>query len=213
MGKFASIIKSLRMSQGLTQGEFAGNLGISKSALNMYERGEREPSFETVEHIADRLNLELDTLLGRKPSRETVENWDARFNTDGKLADEVETLEQALSRIRLYHIAASGQWLSEGHNFAYAYSEDMPNNADFVLRVRGDSMEPIYSDGDIVFVKSNVIVESGQIGMFCLNDRGYLKLLQGNKLVSVNAAYKPVVVKEWDTFFCAGRVTGKKERT
>jgi phage repressor protein C with HTH and peptisase S24 domain len=70
-------------------------------------------------------------------------------------------------------------------------------------------MEPMYSDGDIVFVKANVMVESGQVGVFVVNDEGYLKMLQGNKLISLNKDYKPIVIEEWDSFFCSGRVVGK----
>lgn len=58
-------------------------------------------------------------------------------------------------------------------------------------------------------MKQNVMVESGQIGVFVLNGEGYLKMLQGNKLVSLNSDYDPVVIKEWDSFYPVGRVIGK----
>ena len=73
-------------------------------------------------------------------------------------------------------------------------------------------MEPMYSNGDIVFVRVNVIVEPGQVGVFYLNDEGYLKQLQGNRLVSLNKDHKPIIIEEYDSFFICGRVIGKAKR-
>ena len=87
--------------------------------------------------------------------------------------------------------------------------EDAPKDADFALRVRGDSMSPNYNDDDIVFVKKCVLVESGQVGVFYLNGEGYMKQLQGNRLMSLNVEYGTVTVNEHDSFYVAGRVVGK----
>ena len=53
MGKFANVFKELRIKSGLTQQEMADKLNISRSSIGMYENGEREPSFELLETIAD----------------------------------------------------------------------------------------------------------------------------------------------------------------
>ena len=53
MADFANVLRLLRNEKGLSQQELALSLGISKSAVNMYERGERQPNFETLELIAD----------------------------------------------------------------------------------------------------------------------------------------------------------------
>lgn len=65
MGNFSSVFKSLRLSYKLTQDELAKALGISKSAISMYENGNREPDFVTLEKIADFYNVDMDYLLGR----------------------------------------------------------------------------------------------------------------------------------------------------
>lgn len=65
MGSFYSVLKSLRLSQGLTQDELAKHLKISRSAIGMYEKGLREPDYETLEIIADFFNVDIDYLLGR----------------------------------------------------------------------------------------------------------------------------------------------------
>lgn len=64
MGDFASVFKSIRLKQGLTQQQMADKLGISRSTIGMYENGEREPNFETLELIADLFNVDMNYLMG-----------------------------------------------------------------------------------------------------------------------------------------------------
>ena len=65
MINFSERLRSLRTAKGLSQLEFAKQVKLSKSAVNMYERGEREPSFDVLEVIADYFNVDLDYLLGK----------------------------------------------------------------------------------------------------------------------------------------------------
>lgn len=66
MAKFSDRLRLLRNENGLSQLELAKQLGcVSKSSVNMYERGEREPSLETLEVIADYFNVDMDYLLGK----------------------------------------------------------------------------------------------------------------------------------------------------
>lgn len=66
MSRFSERFRELRVSHNLSQQELANQLGcVSKSSVNMYERGEREPSFETLEAIADYFNVDMDYLLGK----------------------------------------------------------------------------------------------------------------------------------------------------
>lgn len=65
MGDFKSVLKQLRTAKGMTQGNLADALGISRSRLSMYELGQREPDFETLEAIADYFNVDIDYLMGR----------------------------------------------------------------------------------------------------------------------------------------------------
>ncbi|MDE6591066.1 MAG: XRE family transcriptional regulator [Oscillospiraceae bacterium] len=68
MGLFGGTLKKLRIKMGLSQNELSKFVGVSKSSINMYERGEREPNFETLEAIADFFNVDMDYLLGRESS-------------------------------------------------------------------------------------------------------------------------------------------------
>lgn len=68
---FADKFKKLRKEHRYTQETLAEKLGVSRSAVAMWERGEREPDFETAEMIADFFNVSLDGLIGQK----TIENY------------------------------------------------------------------------------------------------------------------------------------------
>ncbi len=65
MGNFKNMLKQLRKAKGLTQGELAKTLKLSRSAIGMYENGSREPDYEILEMIADYFNVDIDYLLGR----------------------------------------------------------------------------------------------------------------------------------------------------
>lgn len=64
MSNFSVILRQLRKDAQLTQPELARRLGISRSAVSMYELGSREPGFETLEAIADAFNVDMNTLIG-----------------------------------------------------------------------------------------------------------------------------------------------------
>jgi len=104
-----------------------------------------------------------------------------------------------------------GDWLLRGDNYEFLHLENIPKKADFALKMIGESMMPMYLDSDIIFVRSNTLVECGQIGLFYLNGKGYIKLLQGDSLLSLNMRDEPIMIEEHDYFFCAGRVVGKAQ--
>ena len=62
---FKSRLKALRTSKGMTQDDLSEKLKISRSTIGMYERGNRQPDFDTLELIADFFNVDIDYLLGR----------------------------------------------------------------------------------------------------------------------------------------------------
>ena len=65
MPTFGERLRLLRNGKGLSQLDFAKQISLSKSSVNMYERNEREPNLETLERIADYFNVDLDYLLGK----------------------------------------------------------------------------------------------------------------------------------------------------
>ena len=86
--------------------------------------------------------------------------------------------------------------------------DGLSRKANFALWVTGDSMEPRFHDGDLVLVKIQPSVEIGEIGIFVLNGEGYIKKFGGDKLVSLNPVYEPIIVAEDDTLWCKGKVIG-----
>lgn len=91
MAQFDRILKLLRNEKNMSQQELADALGISKSSINMYERGERQPNFEVLETIADYFNVDIDYLLGRttKTTR-TVSSQTIAAHFDGDEYTEAE---------------------------------------------------------------------------------------------------------------------------
>lgn len=75
MPSFSDMIKSLRKSNNLTQTELAealtriGEDKITRSAIGMWESGQRKPKYEVLETIADYFNVDMDYLLGRNDGR------------------------------------------------------------------------------------------------------------------------------------------------
>ena len=70
--QFNQIIKLLREEKGLTAREIAPEIGVSTSAYLNYERGERQPNFETLCKLADFYGVSTDYLLGRTEVKETA---------------------------------------------------------------------------------------------------------------------------------------------
>ena len=93
MTKFSERLRQLRTARDMSQMDFAKIIGMSKSSINMYERGEREPGLETLEKIADFFNVDMDTLLARS----NVESHIISFPNDtGELSDAAQVLFQTL---------------------------------------------------------------------------------------------------------------------
>lgn len=108
--------------------------------------------------------------------------------------------------------AGSGVQLDEN------YSEPMriahtpiAERANYAVRVSGNSMEPEYSDGDIVLVETCPDIEIGEIGLFIVNDLGYIKERGEDRLISLNPKCPDVTIGAGDIVRCRGRVLGKAE--
>lgn len=57
-------IKAMRLGHSMTQKDLASSIGQSESSIAMYERGKREPDFETMEAIARVFNVPMSSLVG-----------------------------------------------------------------------------------------------------------------------------------------------------
>jgi len=85
----------------------------------------------------------------------------------------------------------------------------IPKGTDYAVRVTGDSMEPMFYDEDVLFIREQQTIENGEIGIFNLNGEAYVKRLEGKKLVSLNPEYKPISLHEYDDLRVMGKVLGR----
>ena len=93
----------------------------------------------------------------------------------------------------------------------------IPNNdktaeADYVLRISGNSMEPKFFNGDYLLVKREESVEEGELGIFLLDGEAYFKVYGGDRLISLNPDYGPILLKDFSEIQCKGRVIGRLRR-
>jgi SOS-response transcriptional repressor LexA len=88
----------------------------------------------------------------------------------------------------------------------------LTREADFALRISGNSMEPRYRDGDILLVQETDTLEYGELGIFILDGCGFFKVYAGDRLVSLNEEYGDILLKDFSDARIAGRVIGKLKR-
>ncbi len=117
-----------------------------------------------------------------------------------KYAEAAEVKELPKRIVPLYDLpvsAGTGVFL-DSDSFEPYESEDIPPEANFAVRISGDSMEPLLNDGQVVFVQSVNTLEHGEIGVFVYNGDAYCKKLDregGLKLISLNPKYSPINIK------------------
>lgn len=130
---------------------------------------------------------------------------------DKQITDLEKSLNMSSATLRIYTYMR--KIASAGKGF---YFEDIPTDtieapyhedADFIIGVNGDSMEPTYSDGDMVYVQKCQGVNTGEIGIFILNNECLIKEAGENGLISHNPKYSLIPGNE--NILCVGKVLGK----
>jgi len=140
-----------------------------------------------------------------------------RMAANNEQVEKVEVLQQ-----RPMHLVAYYQKLASAGTGEYLFDDmirtqlsildtEVSRQADFAVGVNGDSMEPEYHDGDIVFVKLQEVVNIGDVGVFILNNESFIKIAGEDRLISLNPEYNDIFVKSNDSFHCVGKVIGKAE--
>lgn len=104
--------------------------------------------------------------------------------------------------------AGVGSWLSDDTPTEWITlpRNDKTENADMILEIRGDSMHPLFCDGDKVLVKSSDSIIEGEIGVFVLNGESYIKKMGKGCLISLNPSYEPIKIGRFDDIHCVGKV-------
>lgn len=73
-------------------------------------------------------------------------------------------------------------------------------------------MMPRYEDGDILLVAKSDEIDKGELGIFLLNGEGYFKKYGGDRLISLNPAYRDIVLNDHDEIICFGKVIGRLKK-
>ena len=112
--------------------------------------------------------------------------------------------------------AGPGEFLEEDSFEMVSFPESsIPEGAERGIRVSGDSMEPVYHDGQIVWMQRCEALRAGEVGIFLYDGNGYLKVYSEREtdengrqpvLVSYNRTYEPIPVLPEREFRIAGRV-------
>lgn len=206
MPKFSERLRLLRTSKDLSQADFAKQIKLSKSSVNMYERGEREPGLETLERIADYFNVDMDYLLG-KSDIVNKNSWSLSLPSATNVIPTPHMNQIPL----IGAIACGAPILAEEHIEGQV---DLPGHirADFALTCKGDSMiNARIFDGDIVYIRQQETVENGEIAAVLIDGEATLKRVRlyddHISLEPENPQYRPIVL--WGEDMNTARILGK----
>ena len=136
-----------RKAKGLSQAQVAKAIGAYQQKYQNWESGIHEPDSETLRKLADVLEVSVDWLLGSIPS--------------------IEYAQRPLGMAPLISWVQAGKLHFPIDNLPPGESEGPPiptyckDPKAFALRVRGDSMEPEFYEGDIIIVSPNTQWENG----------------------------------------------------
>lgn len=235
------LLSEARRELGMTRGELSEALAacgveISASGVSKWEQGTRTPTAYhmmalcRVLKLHDPLEMYAEDLnaAGRKKLAAYREDLVAsgRYRPERQRPVEVEYIE-----VRLYGIgvsAGTGAFLdSEDYELLRVPRDTVPTGTDYALRVSGRSMEPVYQDGQIVWVRETETIHPGEVGIFIHDGDSFIKLYQEQRpdaadieelsdsygnvrmqpvLLSYNPDYAPRVIRPSSYFKVVGRV-------
>lgn len=244
---FGMTLRANRMLKKMTQRELGDAVGVTSVTVGNWERGVRLPSFELLAKLADVLGTSADVLLGRENYIEDngwsqaaglLEKYCALDHHGQKLVETVCGLEyerlHPQVNTAIYELPKRGRYIPYydspsaagfsaplgSNDFEMICAKDAPEDADYAVRIAGDSMEPYIHDGDTVFVRKTEELDIGDVGIFCVDGAMYCKRYavddDGNlRLLSANPARADANVfvprESSSTVRCCGKVLGVKK--
>lgn len=232
MRSLGEIIAKHRKKMGLSQVDISKMLGtygisITNKAVSTWEKDVAEPSSSVLLILCKILNI--TDIYGDRYG-ENPDNPLTTLNDEGKAKalEYIELLKKSgmyepvqatiipfRRNIRLFNIPASagtGSFLDSDDFTMLEVGEEVPTEADFGIRISGDSMEPQFINGQIVWIHQQETLSDGEIGIFFLDGDAYCKKLKddtdGLFLVSLNKKYDPIPIKPETNFKVFGKVVG-----
>lgn len=235
LGEYITIY---RKEAGLTIDELAMLSGVPKGTINKIIAGTtKSPTLETVQSLAAALGKSINDFVDSThpvsafshqetdliKKYRTLNVYDKELVKDVLEAAYKHTTQNinpedadSMRYIKCYELPASagtGEPLGDTYytDTIQVPAQRLPRNAHMCIRVHGNSMEPAYRDGDVVFVQhlDGESLRQGEIGIFVLNGEGYIKRLGHGVLESLNPDFDPIVIRSYDNLRCQGRVLGK----
>ncbi|WP_251898537.1 helix-turn-helix domain-containing protein [Lactiplantibacillus paraplantarum] len=216
-------MKSIRKQQGISADQLAESIGVSRSTIFRYEKGDIEKMpIEVVANVASSLHVSLIDLMGisNDSISEKITEIVSKLNPDRQqnvynYADN-QLKEQNGKVVNLPLVgksAANPTELTYGDvEIEHDDFTDVPHGADTAIRIQGDSMEPLIHDGQIIFYHQQEEVENGEIAIVEIDGDGvtckqiYYDYTSNEVILrSINKKYEPRHVKD-DQVRIIGRV-------
>ena len=218
-------IDEARRKAGLSLVDFSALLRqygvtMSPSGINKWAKGSALPNAYQLVAVCHALDLDVDVSYfcsshtpalndaGLAKVREYKDDLIAsgKYKPQPKVVSILKYIEMPVSNLAVS--AGTGEFLDEGNFEMVSFPEkSVPKGADFGVRVSGDSMEPVYHDGDMLLVEMSDEIRVGEIGIFSLNGECYVKKLGKGELISLNPKYANIPLNE--SAKCMGRVIDK----
>lgn len=175
-------IRALRQGASLTQKDLAEKLYKSESTVRMWELGKSEPDNDTLLNLATIFNVSVDDILG----------------TD-RIAPST-SFRRRVARLPVLGNVAAGvpiDAITDVDDFEEIDLDQYPTGEYVALRIKGHSMEPRLLEGDVVIVRIQNTIETGETAIVMVNgDEATCKKIKktpdGITLISTNPTYEPM---------------------
>lgn len=164
MGEISARILKLMSEKELSYGRMSEMTGIPKSGIYRYanEPNDKIP-LPKLELIAKALNVSTAHLMG----------WE--HNTSDVFPDNIMPMPK-MRKIPLLGEIACGEPILAAENLEGEVDIPEDVHADFALRCKGDSMiNARIFDGDIVYIRQQPTVDTGEIAAVLIDDEATLK--------------------------------------
>lgn len=175
--------------------------GIPPSTFSDWKKGKSSPKTDKLQKIADYFNVSLDYLASGEPTSVSSDNK----KHSNCAARRIPVLGRVAAGIPIDAITDIVDWEEIPEEMAGEY---------FALQIKGDSMEPKISDGDVVIVRQQNDAESGDTVIVTVNGddatcKRLKKYSEGIALVSNNPTYEPMIFSRDDIESKPIRILGR----